>query len=504
MKVTLIRYHDLDNTSTRLAKSLNDRQGVLPPLGLAYIASSLEAAGHEVDLIDAIALCLSKDDVSTRIERFDPELVGITAMTPTVHGALEAARLAKLHGKTTVVGGVHMSIYAEETLSYDEIDFGIVGEGEETIVELCSALEEGRNYSSIEGLCYKRDDGSLSVGGARIIKDLTKLPMPSYHLLPMPKYSSIIGMKPVSTMMGSRGCPYKCGFCFKTPSDKKYRTRSVENIVDEIEYLIRNYKIEEVMFYDDIMPKAYARDLSNEIIKRNVKIYWQTPQRVNLVSPELLGLMKKAGCHILRFGVEQGDPEMMRLVEKRTTIDQVRFAFKAANDAGIKTFSYFIIGYIGETEQTMQSTIDLAIDLNPTYVMFTKAVPLPQTPLMTQSVSSGLIDPEYWRKYTLGVQQAPMPSLVADAEKWVARAYRSFYLRPSVILKQLLSIRTLHDIKRHIDALIGIVGFQMNDNAFSIQKKNDRHASDAKTTARKEIEGAIVIPTQNIHSGTHS
>ena len=156
----------------------------------------------------------------------------------------------------------------------------------------------------------------------------------------MPKYSSIIGMKPVSTMMGSRGCPYKCGFCFKTPSDKKYRTRSVENIVDEIEFLIRNYKIEEVMFYDDIMPKAYARDLSNEIIKRNVKIYWQTPQRVNLVTPELLGLMKKAGCHILRFGVEQGDPEMMRLVEKRTTIDQVRFAFKAANDAGIKTFSY--------------------------------------------------------------------------------------------------------------------------------------------------------------------
>jgi len=478
MKVTLIRYHDLDNTSTRLAKSLNDRQGVLPPLGLAYIASALEEAGHEVDLIDAIALCLSREEVSKRIEQFDPELVGITAMTPTFHGALEAARIAKTHNRKTLIGGVHMSIYAEETLSYQEVDFGIVGEGEETIVELCSALNEGRDYSSIEGLCYKQDDGLIKVGRARIVQDLTKLPMPSYHLLPMGKYSSIIGMKPVSTMMGSRGCPYKCGFCFKTPSDKKYRTRSAENIVDEIEYLIKNYKVREVMFYDDIMPKAYARDLSNEIIKRNIKINWQTPQRVNLVNPKLLKLMAKAGCHILRFGVEQGDPDMMQLVEKKTTIDQVRLSFQAANDAGIKTFAYFIIGYTGETKRTMQATIDLAIDLNPTYVMFTKAVPLPQTPLMTQSVSKGLVDPEYWRNYTLGIRQAPMPNLVPNAEKWVAHAYRSFYLRPLVIIQRLLSIRTYHDIKRHIDAFIGIVGFKMNDTALSVQKQDDRRLSN--------------------------
>jgi radical SAM superfamily enzyme YgiQ (UPF0313 family) len=478
MKVTLIRYHDLDNTSTRLAKSLNDRQGVLPPLGLAYIASALEEAGHEVDLIDAIALCLSREEVSKRIEQFDPELVGITAMTPTFHGALEAARIAKTHNRKTLIGGVHMSIYAEETLSYQEVDFGIVGEGEETIVELCSALNERQDYSSIEGLCYKRDDDSIKVGRARIVQDITKLPMPSYHLLPMEKYSSIIGMKPVSTMMGSRGCPYKCGFCFKTPSDKKYRTRSAENIVDEIEYLIKNYKVREVMFYDDIMPKAYARGLSNEIIKRNIKINWQTPQRVNLVNPELLKLMAKAGCHILRFGVEQGDPDMMRLVEKKTTIDQVRLSFQAANDAGIKTFAYFIIGYTGETERTMQATIDLAKDLNPTYVMFTKAVPLPQTPLMIQSVSKGLVDPEYWRNYTLGIRQAPMPNLVPNAEKWVAHAYRSFYLRPLVIIQRLLSIRTYHDIKRHIDAFIGIVGFKMNDTALSVQKQDDRRLSN--------------------------
>ncbi len=319
------------------------------------------------------------------------------------------------------------------------------------------------------------------MGAPRIVKDLDSLSMPSYHLLPMKVYSSIIGMKPVSTMMGSRGCPYKCGFCFKTPSDKKYRTRSAKNIVDEVEYLKEHHGIKEVMFYDDIMPKKHVTDLSNELIDRNVKIKWQTPQRVNLVTPELLKLMAKSGCHILRFGVEQGDPEMMQLVEKKTNIAEVRSSFQAANSAGIKTFAYFIVGYAGESERTMQATIDLALELDPTYVLFTKAVPLPQTPLMMQSVSMNLVDPHYWKNYTLGKKQDPMPNLVPNADKWVERAYKSFYLRPSKILKQLLAIRSLHDIKRNVDGFVGLIGFKMSDSALAVQKKDDKYASAVGT-----------------------
>ena len=158
------------------------------------------------------------------------------------------------------------------------------------------------------------------------------------------------------------------------------------------------------MFYDDIMPKDYARRLSNEILDRNVKIKWQTPQRVNLVNDELLQLMAKAGCHILRFGVEQGDPEMMQFVEKKTNLKLVKKAFNGAKKAGIDTFAYFIIGYIFETPKTMQKTIDLALELDPRYVMFTKAVPLPSTPLMLQAVKEGLIDEDYWKKYTLELE----------------------------------------------------------------------------------------------------
>ena len=472
MRVQLIRYHDVGNVNTRLAQSLNKRQGVLPPLGIAYIASALEAAGHIVDLVDAIALALSKEEVQTRIRDFVPDMVGVTAMTPTIRGALEAAQLAKDEGAMTVVGGVHMSIFPHETLRYPQVDFGIVGEGEHTIVELCDALERDGTFSSIPGVCYKKPDGEIVVGLPRIVDDVSSLPWPAYHLLPMERYSSIIGQSPVTTMMGSRGCPYKCGFCFKTPSDKKYRTRDVTQIVDEIEFVIDRYGVREVMFYDDIMPPKYAGALSREIIDRNVKIKWQTPQRVNLVDPELLELMAQAGCHILRYGVEQGDPEMMRYVEKKTHLPQVKSAFDWAKNAGIDTFAYFIIGYINETEKTMRATIDLAKELDPRYVMFTKAVPLPNTPLMFEAVKQGFVDSDYWTRFTLGEALPAIPPLVPNADKWVKKAYREFYLRPQKIVNQALSIRNVSDLRKNIDGFIGVMDFKMRDDDFTVVKSD--------------------------------
>lgn len=486
VRVQLIRYHDLDNMNTRLAQSLNKTQGVLPPLGLAYIAASLERAGHEVDLIDAIALCLSKEQVGKRIESFKPTVVGITAMTPTVRGALEAAELAKSHGAITVMGGVHMSILARETLNYDFVDYGVVGEGEESFVEFCDAIENNRSVEDIEGVCYKAG-GEIQVGVPRIISDVNSLARPAYHLLPMETYSSIIGLHPTSTMMGSRGCPYQCGFCFKTPSDKKYRSRNVVDIVDEIEFLISNYRVKEIMFYDDIMPKDYARALSNEIIKRNVKIKWQTPERVNLVDPDLLKLMAKAGCHIIRFGVEQGDPEMMALVEKKINPVQVKAAFKAAKAVGINTFAYFIIGYVYEDARTMQATIDLARELNPRYVMFTRAVPLPGTPLMHQAVKEGFVSADYWSRFTLGEDLAPIPPLAPDADKWVAKAYRSFYLRPQKILDQLLHIRSFRDWSKNLDGLLAILRFKMREDEFTVLKESVGAKPSAAATEKAII-----------------
>jgi radical SAM superfamily enzyme YgiQ (UPF0313 family) len=463
MKIQLIRYHDVGNINSRLAKSLNQRQGALPPLGIAYIAAVLERAGHQVEVIDAIAEGLSRHDVAARIRSFGPRLVGITAMTPTFRGTQEAAAIAKAEGAVTVVGGVHMAMFARETLSYEYIDYGVIGEGEEAIVELAAALESGTSIEHIEGLAYKRSNGDVVVGRERIVEDLDSLPIPAFHLLPMKKYSSIIGLHPVTTMMGSRGCPYKCSFCYKTPSDKQYRRRSPKNIVDEMVYLQQNYGVNEIMFYDDLMPQQYTRELCEEIIGRGIEIGWETPQRVNLVNPELLKLMKRAGCRVLRYGVEQGDPLQMQLVEKRISIDQVKRVFEWTHEAGIDAFAYFIIGYAFETPATMRATIELAKALNPRFVMFTKATPLPGTPLMDMAIEQGLISQDYWSRFTLGEQMQPIPPFVPDAREWAERAYREFYLRPRKMMEQASHIRSLSDLRKNFNGLIGLLSLSVSD-----------------------------------------
>jgi radical SAM superfamily enzyme YgiQ (UPF0313 family) len=464
LRVTLIRHHDLGNVNTRLPASLNARQGALPPLGLAYIASALRAAGHEVQIIDAIVDMLSADQVYQRVKDFKTEVVGVTAMTPTFRGAQEAAQIGKRAGCIVVMGGVHMAIFARETLTYDYIDYGVVGEGEEAMVHLCDALERGASVEGIPGLAYKRANGEIVCGSPVVIQDLDALPFPAFDLLPMEKYTSIIGLSPVSTIMGSRGCPYKCGFCYKTPSDASYRRRSAKNIVDEIVFLKENYGVREILFYDDLMPGKYIRELCAEIISRKVKIQWEVPQRVNLVTPELLKLMYAAGCRMLRYGVEQGDPRMMQIVEKSITVDQVRNIFRWTHDAGIDTFAYFIIGYVGETEATMRATIDLAKELNPRYVMFTKATPLPATPLMEAAIAAGLIDRGYWKDFVLGTRDQPIQPCVPNASRWVERAYREFYFRPSRIVRQLLYLRSWSDVRKSFDAFMGILFFKMAEN----------------------------------------
>ena len=460
MRIQLIRYHDIGNINTRLADSLNKKQGVLPPLGLAYIAASLEKAGFEVEIIDAIAMELKPDQVRKKIRDFNPKIVGITAMTPTFPGALEAAKIAKEEGTITVMGGVHLSLFPHETLSFDWVDYGILGEGDESMVNLCQAVEQNLPVENIQGLAYTKNN-TIHVNPAQIIDDLNKLPIPAFHLLPIDKYDSILGKDRVLTIMGSRGCPYLCSFCYKTPSDKKYRYRQANHIVDEMEHLMTHYGVEEIMFYDDLMPPRYVESLCREILERNIKIQWQTPQRVNLVRKPLLQLMAQAGCHMLRLGVEQGDPEMMKKIEKRTTIDQVRTVFKWTREAGIETFAYFMIGTIGETPKTMKSTIQLAIELDPDYVMFTKAIPLPNTPLMDEAVELGLVDKAYWRHFTLGEPVSPIQPLIPEADHYVKMAYRRFYLRPRYILRRLLEIRSWKSLRKNLDGFLGILHFRL-------------------------------------------
>lgn len=462
MRIALIRYHDKENINTRLPQSLNKRQGVLPPLGISYIAAYLKSKGHDVKIIDAIASNLTRDEAKKALADFAPKVVGVTAMTPTLKGALEALQLAKECGAVTVVGGPQLAIYPEETLSYNFIDYGIIGEGEEAFAELVKALQDKTDLSSVKGLIYKKN-GKATVNPAAIVADLDSLPFPARELLPNEKYSSIIGLNPVTTMITTRGCPYRCAFCAKQPSDKSYRARSPKNVVDEMEYVVKNYGVREIMFYDDTFftNHKHAIGVCEEILRRNLKVRWETPARLNEVDKESLALAKKAGCLRLRYGVESGDPEILKAMNKGITIPQVESVFKLTHQAGIEAFAYFMVGYLHDTPESMRRTLDAAKRIDADLAMFTITVPQPKTELYDQVRAEGIIKEDYWRDFTLGKRVERFPYLVPDAEKWLARCYREFYFRPFFIIKSILKIRTIDDVRRYFDAFLGLVGFKL-------------------------------------------
>lgn len=459
MRILLIRPLDEGNINTRLPESLNRRQGALPPLGISYIASALEKTGHTVKILDAIALNLVSGEIRRNIEAFSPRIVGITAMTSTVFGALDAAAMAKEFGSITVLGGPQLSIYPDETLSYPYVDYGINGEGELAMVELVSALEKGAPTDSIRGLIYKKN-GKVHTNEPAIIEDLDLLRFPAYHLLPMKKYDSIIGLYPVSTMISTRGCPYKCHFCFKQPSDSKFRCRSPKNVVDEMAYLVDRYKIREIMFYDDVitMRRTHVVGICEEMLKRGIRVKWEAPARVDTTDKPLLKLMQKAGCVRLRYGVESGDENILKLMNKKIDLEQAKEVFRLTKAAGIEAFAYFMIGYAHENTETIKRTIDFAIKLDPGLVMFTVVTPYPNTLLYELARKEGLITNDYWREFTLGkVKGQRIPYFVPNADRWVKKAYRSFYIRPYYMLNRVGMIRSWDDFMKCIRAVLGIL-----------------------------------------------
>ncbi len=259
-------------------------------------------------------------------------------------------------------------------------------------------------------------------------------------------------------MLASRGCSFHCSFCFKDKYLGKFRTRTIENVVDEMEECVNVYKVKEIAFYNDCFPsKEYVREMCEKILARHIIVSWETPQRIDLVDKELLKLMKRAGCIRLRYGVESGNQMILDSMNKKTKLEDIRNVFKLTNDVGIETFGYFIIGYIGENESTIQDTIRFAKKLNPDWIMFTVATPLP----MTRFMRDADVDKEYWRKYTLGEDVGRLQPIITDSDKYCEQAYKKFYLRPQFVFNKIGKLRSLDQLNKYVRGGIALLRFRM-------------------------------------------
>lgn len=437
----------------------------LPSLGLAYIASYLEKGNHKVRILDCTAEHVSLDIMEQKLRKYnDPDFIGITASTPLINNALKIAKMCKkLFPKITVVlGGVHPSVLPDEVLSNENIDFVVRDEGEETFKELV----EDKNPKDILGLSYKeKKKGNIKIIHNQIrplIKNLDDIPPPAYHLLPMKKYYPAIGnykRLPAMSIFATRGCPGRCTFCHRT-FQGLVRPRSARNIINEIKLLQKNYGIKEISFYDDTFTlfKKVVNDFCDIILKEKIDITWSCFTRVDYINEELLKKMKKAGCHLILFGVETADEKIMENIHKNISLDQVIRVVKAARKVGIDTRASFMFGNPGESEKTVKKTIDFAIKLDPDEVQFNITTVYPGTEMYKWADEHGYILTKDWSKYNMSEVVMELPTIKPDKLKeYYQLAHRKFYLRPKIVIRRLLKIDSFTQLMQEVKGALAVV-----------------------------------------------
>ncbi|MDP2727413.1 MAG: radical SAM protein, partial [Dehalococcoidia bacterium] len=357
-----------------------------PPLGLAYVAARVEAAGHQVCIEDFnLAPHRSHEEQLERIAESRPDLVGITCMSHVYHGArLLAQGIKSRLGCAVVVGGPHPSIFKETLLEEQSIDFVVYGEGEETLLELSKCLEGGRTPEDVAGLCWRREGEAVRNPPRVALKELDALPFPARHLLRLQDYPlRAPDGTPMATLITSRGCPYDCSFCFKGLFGRTYRQRSVANVIHEIAELTRAYQIRNFYFVDDLftLNQEWLHDFSQAIVGADLNIRWKCLARVDRVNPHILQQMWQAGCREVHYGIESGNDTILRSITKNVSLSQVREAVSWTRQAGMLVKGYFMLGLPGDTEETILSTVDFASSLELDEAMFSLTTPFPGTRL---------------------------------------------------------------------------------------------------------------------------
>lgn len=429
-----------------------------PPLGLAYIAAVLEKNGIDVSILDGYQLKCTKEMLSRFVNKERPDIIGITALTPFIKDALEVAKISKdvLPNVKVVIGGPHATALPHEVASNPYVDFACYGEGEYTMLELTKTISNGKDFGDIKGIAYKKNATVVINPPRPFIEDLDSLPFPAYHLLLMgrfnPKHHWGKGSQWVSMVTG-RGCPFRCIFCAEHKIlGPKHRFRSAKNVIEEIEYLRERFGIRYLTFEDSTFTinKDRLEELCRSIIEKGMDIKWNCNSRVDTLPDEnVLRLMKKAGCIAISFGVESGNPEILKKV-KHVTIQEVKNAIKRTKSAGIQAHCSFIFGLPGETKSTIRDTISFAKVLDPDTIGFHLLVPNPGTEIFNRYEKEGVIITKDWSKYAKEPVIAT-EELSPDYLRQIRiEAYKEFYLRPSYILRRLLKTRGLSELKDYV------------------------------------------------------
>lgn len=399
-----------------------DTYGFFPPLGLAYIASTLEEGGFEVKIIDCqlggeqvkkndrqdcVRIGMSDEEIIKEVKKFSPQVIGISNnFTSFAADSLKVAKLIKniCPDSILVMGGAHATIAYQDILQSGYVDVVVRGEGEMVFLELVEKIKNKEHYNNLRSIAMFGDNREIiSNPSGDYVINLEGLPFPAYHLLDMQQYVNQRNRNfafymdyPVGFIMSSRGCPYNCIFCSTSKFFKKYRERSAKGVVDEIEFLIKNYKIKEIHFFDDSFNANEKRVemICNEIINRKLKISWQVSQGMNAmnIDSNLLRLMSRSGLYRTGFSIESGSNDTLRYIRKRIDLEEAVQIIRDCNGLGIYTHGNFVIGFPYEKREDINATIDYIMKSNLDFINLTICQPLAGSDLYNSYQEAGLLN----------------------------------------------------------------------------------------------------------------
>lgn len=435
----------------------------LPPLGLAYTAAFLESKGITCWIIDANLLQLSVDAVLAKIHEYKPDLVGVSFNVATVKEAISLAAASKQMGKRVIMGGPSSKGELKGILEKSHADCIVRGEGE---IVTWNLIASDFALADVKGIAYLADGAVVHTPEEEKIKDLDALPFPAYHLLPdLDLYHNRSRRHPIAPMLTSRGCPYGCSFCGSAYSG--WRPRSPENVVGEIEYLMQKFGVRQVDILDDnfTMNLERAEKICDLLIAKKLDILITFPNgmRADRLTEPLVAKLAQAGVYRTGIGIESGDQRIVDNINKSLKLEQVKLALSWLRKHNIVTFGYFQFGLPGETKETMQRTIDFALEVNPNWANFGITTPLPGTPLykelqqqgkLTVLADEGIETGFYSVKeghYDIG------DVTMEDVMRYQQMAWRKFYFRPRKFFDVLSTLKSYREFEWTVSLALPIL-----------------------------------------------
>ncbi|MBF0207649.1 MAG: radical SAM protein [Oligoflexia bacterium] len=435
--------------------------GWLPPLGICYLDAYLKKHGYLSEIIDCTGQGIDHFDIRPLIISKSPRVVGISSTSPYIERAVELAKIVKGISKDIVVifGGYHATSLGKELLEdVSEIDIVVRGEGEETFLELADLyINQQGSLDKISGITFLNMGKIQKNVDRNKIENLDQLPFPTRDCVFYPNYDMPTKWnfkKPFATIITSRGCPFNCIFCdIQSMMGRSVRFRNVEDITLEIKELIHKYEIRDIIFYDDTLTVSKKRilELCDRIINEKLNISWGCYSRVNAIDNEIALKMKQAGCRMISFGVESGSDFILEKMKKGIKAEDSINAVKICKKHGIETSVSTILGFPGETRETMKITKDFLLKLNPLFVTVFPLIPYPGTILYEKYLKQNRID------------RLPIPAFIELGEvrslkidglssqeinKSVFDIYKKFYFRPKKLLEHFIRVITNRNLIR--------------------------------------------------------